>query len=302
MVTSRAQLLKELVPGLHALFGLDYDRYDDEHTMVYDVESSSRAFEEEVKLSGLGLAPSKTEGQANEYGSMQESWVARYNHSTICYGFVTTEEAMEDNLYESLAKRGTSALALSMHQTKQVLSMVPLNLGHTSYTVGDGQNLFSTAHPTTIGLTNSNTQSTPADFSETSLEAAIIQMAAWVDEQGLLIQARPRKLIIPPSLEFTAERILKSELQPNSMDNNVNAVKNRGRVPEGFHINHYLTDTNAWFLKTDVPNGMKHFVRVALKTKADGDFDTGNMKFRARERYSFGCSDPLGMWGSPGGS
>lgn len=302
MVTSRAQLLKELVPGLHTLFGMEYERYSEEHTMVYDVETSNRAFEEELKISGLGLAPTKTEGAANEYGSMQENWVARYNHSTICYGFVTTEEAMEDNLYESLAKRGTAALARSFHETKQVLSMVPINLGFSSYTVGDGQALFSTAHPNLNGSTNSNTQSTPADFSETSLEAAIIQMAAWVDEQGLLIQARPRKLIIPPALEFTAERILKSELRPGTMDNDINAVKNRGRVPEGFGINHYITDSNSWYLKTDVPNGMKHFVRVALKTKADGDFDTGNMKFRARERYSFGCSDPLGMWGSQGGS
>lgn len=300
MAISRAQLLKELVPGLNALFGMEYARYEQEHTQVYESESSDRSFEEEVKLSGFGAAPVKGEGAAISYDAAQESFVARYNHETIAMGFSITEEAMEDNLYDSLSARYTKALARAMAHTKQVKAMEPLNNGFTTYQSGDGVTLFSTAHPLVSGGTNSNRPTTAVDLNETSLEAAVIQVSKWTDERGLLIAARPRKLVIPSDLQFVAHRILQSELRPGTADNDINALRVVGVVPEGHAVNHYLTDTDAWFLMTDVPNGMKHFDRVSMETSMDGDFDTGNVRYKARERYSFGVSDPLGIWGSPG--
>ncbi len=300
MAISRAQLLKELVPGLNALFGMEYARYEQEHTQVYESESSDRSFEEEVKLSGFGAAPVKGEGAAISYDAAQESFVARYNHETIAMGFSITEEAMEDNLYDSLSARYTKALARAMAHTKQVKAMEPLNNGFTTYQSGDGVTLFSTAHPLVSGGTNSNRPTTAVDLNETSLEAAVIQVSKWTDERGLLIACRPRKLIIPSDLQFVAHRILQSELRPGTADNDINALRVVGVVPEGHAVNHYLTDTDAWFLMTDVPNGMKHFDRVSMETSMDGDFDTGNVRYKARERYSFGVSDPLGIWGSPG--
>ena len=298
MAISRAQLLKELLPGLNALFGMEYARYDDEHSEIYETESSDRSFEEEVKLSGFDAAPVKDEGDAISYDAAQESFTARYNHETIAMGFAITEEAIEDNLYDSLSARYTKALARAMAHTKQVKAVVPLN--DTSYQSGDGVVLFSTAHPLVSGGTNSNTQATAADLNETSLEAAVIQIGKWTDERGLLIAAQPQKLVIPPDLQFVAARVMQSELRPGTADNDINAVRSMGVVPGGTVVNHYLTDTDAWFLLTDVPNGMKHFNRVALETGMDGDFDTGNVRYKARERYSFGVSDPLGIWGSPG--
>ena len=300
MAISRAQLLKELVPGLNALCGMEYARYEQEHTQVYESESSDRSFEEEVKLSGFGAAPVKGEGAAISYDAAQESFVARYNHETIAMGFSITEEAMEDNLYDSLSARYTKALARAMAHTKQVKAMEPLNNGFTTYQSGDGVTLFSTAHPLVSGGTNSNRPTTAVDLNETSLEAAVIQVSKWTDERGLLIACRPRKLIIPSDLQFVAHRILQSELRPGTADNDINALRVVGVVPEGHAVNHYLTDTDAWFLMTDVPNGMKHFDRVSMETSMDGDFDTGNVRYKARERYSFGVSDPLGIWGSPG--
>ena len=301
MAISRAQLLKELLPGLNALFGLEYANYDAEHSEIYDTESSDRSFEEEVKLSGFDAAPVKDEGSAISYDAAQESFTARYNHETIAMGFAITEEAMEDNLYDSLSARYTKALARAMAHTKQVKAVVPLNNGFTTaYSSGDGVALFSASHPLVSGGTNSNTQSTAADLNETSLEAAVIQIGKWTDERGLLIAARPQSLVIPPDLQFVAARVMQSELRPGTADNDINAVRSMGVVPGGTVVNHYLTDTDAWFLLTDVPNGMKHFNRVALETSMDGDFDTGNVRYKARERYSFGVSDPLGIWGSPG--
>jgi hypothetical protein len=300
MAISRAQLLKELLPGLNALFGLEYARYEAEHAEVYESESSDRSFEEEVKLSGFGAAPVKAEGAGISYDAAQESFTARYNHETIAMGFSITEEAMEDNLYDSLSARYTKALARAMAHTKQVKAMVPLNSGFSTFQSGDGVTLFSTAHPLVSGGTNSNRPATGVDLNETSLEAAVIQIAKWTDERGLLIAARPRKLIIPPDLQFVATRILQTELRPGTADNDINALRVMGVVPEGHAVNHYLTDTDAWFLMTDVPNGMKHFTRVGMETSMDGDFDTGNVRYKARERYSFGVSDPLGIWGSPG--
>lgn len=300
MAISRAQLLKELLPGLNALFGLEYKRYAEEHKEIYEVENSERSFEEEVKLSGFAAAPVKNEGQAIAYDNGQEAWTARYTHETIAYGFSITEEAVEDNLYDSLSARYTKALARSMAYTKQIKAAFPLNNGFSSYNSGDGVTLFSTAHPLVSGGTNSNRPSTGADLNETSLEAAVIQIAAWTDERGLLIAARPNKLIIPPSLMFVATRLLETELRTGTSDNDVNALKNNGSIPGGYTVNHFLTDTNGWFLSTDVPNGMKHFVRAPLVTAMDGDFDTGNARYKARERYSFGVSDPLGIFGSPG--
>ena len=298
MAISRAQLLKELLPGLNALFGMEYARYDDEHSEIYETESSDRSFEEEGKLSGFDAAPVKDEGDAISYDAAQESFTARYNHETIAMGFAITEEAIEDNLYDSLSARYTKALARAMAHTKQVKAVVPLN--DTSYQSGDGVVLFSTAHPLVSGGTNSNTQATAADLNETSLEAAVIQIGKWTDERGLLIAAQPQKLVIPPDLQFVAARVMQSELRPGTADNDINAVRSMGVVPGGTVVNHYLTDTAAWFLITDVPNGLKHFNRVALETGMDGDFDTGNVRYKARERYSFGVSDPLGIWGSPG--
>jgi len=302
MAISRAQLLKELLPGLNALFGLEYARYGEEHKEIYETETSERSFEEETKLSGFSAAPVKNEGSAIAYDNAQEAWTARYNHETIAQGFSITEEAIEDNLYDSLSARYTKALARSMAYTKQVKAAAILNNGFTGgqYAGGDGVALFANNHPLVSGGTNSNIPSTPADLNETSLENAVIQIAAWTDERGLLIAARPRKLIVPPSLQFVATRLLETSLRAGTNDNDINAIKNNGSIPEGYTINHWLTDTNAWFLTTDVPNGMKHFIRASLDTKMDGDFDTGNVRYKARERYSFGFSDPLGMYGSQG--
>ena len=303
MAISRAQLLKELLPGLNALFGLEYARYGEEHKEIYETETSERSFEEETKLSGFSAAPVKNEGQAIAYDNAQEAWTARYNHETIAMGFSITEEAMEDNLYDSLSARYTKALARAMAYTKQVKGAAILNNGFSSaVTYGDGVSLFSTAHPLVSGGTNSNRPSTGADLNETSLEAAVIQIAGWTDERGLLIAAKPRKLIVPPALMFVATRLLETELRTATADNDINALKNNGSIPEGYTVNHFLTDTNAWFLTTDVPNGLKHFVRTPLQTSMDGDFDTGNARYKARERYSFGVSDPLGVYGSPGAS
>jgi hypothetical protein len=301
MAISRAQLLKELLPGLNALFGLEYARYGEEHKEIFETESSERSFEEETKLSGFSAAPVKNEGSAIAYDNAQEAFTARYNHETIALGFSLTEEAIEDNLYDSLSSRYTKALARAMAYTKQTKAAAVLNNGFdTDYPGGDGQPLFSASHPLISGGTNSNIPSTPADLNETSLEAAVIQIAAWTDERGLLIAAKPRKLVIPPSLMFVATRLLETELQTNTADNNINAIKSNGSIPEGYAVNHFLTDTDAWFLTTDVPNGLKHFVRTPMSTSMDGDFDTGNVRYKARERYSFGWSDALGMYGSEG--
>ena len=301
MAISRAQLLKELLPGLNALFGLEYARYGEEHKEIYETETSERSFEEETKLSGFSAAPVKNEGQAMAYDNAQEAWTSRYTHETIALGFSLTEEAIEDNLYDSLSGRYTKALARAMAYTKQVKAANVLNNGFTAgYTGGDGQTLFSTAHPLVSGGVNSNRPATNADLNETSLENAVIQIAAWTDERGLLIAAKPKKLVVPPALQFVATRLLETELRVGTADNDINAIKNNGSIPEGFTINHFLTDTNAWFLTTDVPNGLKHFVRTPMATGMDGDFDTGNVRYKARERYSFGWSDPLGMFGSPG--
>jgi hypothetical protein len=301
MAISRAQLLKELLPGLNALFGLEYAKYGEEHKEIYETETSERSFEEETKLSGFAAAPVKNEGSAIAYDNAQEAWTARYTHETIAMGFSITEEAVEDNLYDSLSSRYTKALARGMAYTKQVKAAAILNNGFAGGpTYGDGQVLFSTAHPLVSGGVNSNTPSTAADLNETSLENAVIQIAAWTDERSLLIAAKPRKLIVPPSLMFVATRLLETELRVSTADNDINALKNNGSIPEGYTVNHYLTDTNAWFLCTDVPNGLKHFVRTPMSTGMDGDFDTGNVRYKARERYSFGVSDPLGVFGSPG--
>ena len=312
MAISRAQMLKELLPGLNALFGLEYEKYEDEHKAIYDTESSDRSFEEEVKLSGFAAAPVKDEGAAISYDAAQEAFTARYNHETIAMGFALTEEAMEDNLYDSLSARYTKALARAMAYTKQVKAVNPLNNGFTnSYQTGDGVNLFTASgdgvtggdgHPLVTGGKNDNRPATAADLNETSLEAAVIAIAGWTDERGLLIAARPRKLIVPPNLMFVATRILQSEGRVSTADNDINAIRANGTIPEGYSVNHYLTDTNAWFLMTDVPNGLKMFERTALENSMDGDFDTGNVRYKARERYSFGVSDPLGIYGSPGAS
>ena len=303
MAISRAQLLKELLPGLNALFGLEYARYGEEHKEIYETETSERSFEEETKLSGFSAAPVKNEGQAIRYDNAQEAWTARYNHETIALGFSLTEEAIEDNLYDSLSARYTKGLARAMAYTKQVKAAAVINNGfNNGYQGGDGVSLFNTAHPLINGATNSNTPSTAADLNETSLENAVIQIAAWTDERGLLIAAKPKKLIVPPALQFVATRLLETELRVGTTDNDINAIKNNGSIPEGYTINHFLTDTNGWYLTTDVPNGMKHFERTPLQNSMDGDFDTGNVRYKSRERYSFGWSDPLGMYGSPGAS
>lgn len=301
MAMSRAQLLKELLPGLNALFGMEYARYGEEHKEIFETESSERSFEEETKLSGFAAAPVKNEGSSISYDNGQEAWTARYNHETIALGFSLTEEAIEDNLYDSLSSRYTKALARAMAYTKQTKAAAVLNNGWTAgYTGGDGVVLFSTAHPLVSGGTNSNTPAVQADLNETSLEAAVIQIAGWTDERGLLIAAKPRKLIVPPALQFVATRLLETEKRVGTADNDVNAIVSNGSIPEGYTVNHWLTDTDAWFLTTDVPNGMKHFVRSPMSTSMDGDFDTGNVRYKARERYSFGWSDPLGVFGSQG--
>jgi len=303
MAISRAQLLKELLPGLNALFGMEYARYGEEHKEMYETETSERSFEEETKLSGFSAAPVKNEGQAIAYDNAQEAWTTRYNHETIALGFSITEEAIEDNLYDSLSARYTKGLARAMAYTKQVKAAATINNGFSAqYPGGDGVALFSTAHPLVSGGTNSNRPATAADLNETSLENAVIQIAAWTDERGLLIAAKPKKLIVPPALQFVATRLLETNLRVGTTDNDINALKNNGSIPEGYTINHYLTDTNGWYLTTDVPNGLKHFVRSPLANSMDGDFDTGNVRYKARERYSFGWSDPLGMYGSPGSS
>ena len=304
MAISRAQLLKELLPGLNALFGMEYKKYGEEHKEIYETENSDRSFEEEVKLSGFSAAPVKAEGASIRYDTAQEAWSARYTHETVAMGFAITQEAMEDNLYDSLSARYTKALARGMAYTKQVKAAYYLNNAFAGSGVlgGDGKTLCATDHPLISGGTNSNRPTTGADLNETSLEAAVIQIAGWTDERGLLIAARPKKLVIPPNLQFVATRLLKTELRVGTTDNDINAIRNNGAIPGGYAINHFLTDTNAWFLTTDVPNGMKHFVRVPMSTGMDVDFDTGNNRYKARERYSFGWSDPLGMFGSPGSS
>ena len=301
MAITRSQLLKELEPGLNALFGMEYDRYDNEHAEIFDTESSDRAFEEEVMLSGFGQAPVKGEGAAVSYDTAGEAFTARYTHETIALAFAITEEAVEDNLYDKLSSRYTRALARSMSNTKQVKGASVLNNAFSSsYLGGDGVCLLSTAHTTTGGGNWSNTLATAADLNETSLEQSLIDIAAFIDERGLKIALRGMKLIIPPALQFTAERILKSEQRVSTSDNDINALKSGGYLPQGFTVNHFLTDPDAFFIKTDAPNGMKHFVRAALKTAMEGDFETGNARYKARERYSFGWSDPRAMYGSPG--
>ena len=301
MAMSRAQLLKELLPGLNALFGMEYSRYGEEHKEIFETESSERSFEEETKLSGFAAAPVKGEGSSISYDNGQEAWTPRYTHETIALGFSLTEEAIEDNLYDSLSSRYTKALARAMAYTKQTKAASVLNNGwNSSYTGGDGKVLFATDHPLVSGGTNSNTPSVQADLNETSLEAAVIQIAGWTDERGLLIAAKPRKLIVPPNLQFVATRLLETEKRVGTADNDINAIVSNGSIPEGYTVNHFLTDTDGWFLTTDVPNGMKHFVRAPMNTSMDGDFDTGNVRYKARERYSFGWSDPLGIFGSQG--
>ena len=301
MAISRAQLLKELLPGLNALFGMEYATYGEQHKEIYETETSERSFEEETKLSGFSAAPVKNEGSAIAYDNGQEAWTARYSHETIALGFSLTEEAIEDNLYDSLSARYTKALARAMSYTKQVKAAAVLNNGFSaSYVGGDGVALFSNAHPLVGGGVNSNIPSTPADLNETSLEAAVIQIAAWTDERNLLIAAKPVKLVIPPALQFVATRLLETSLRVGTADNDINAIKNNGSISGGYTVNNFLTDPNAWFLTTDVPNGMKHFVRTPLSNSMDGDFDTGNVRYKSRERYSFGWSDPLGMFGSEG--
>jgi hypothetical protein len=308
MAISRSQLLKELLPGLNALFGMEYARYGEEHKEIYETEKSERSFEEETKLAGFAAAPVKNEGSAISYDNAQEAFTARYNHETIALGFSITEEAVEDNLYDSLSARYTKALARAMAYTKQVKAASVINNGFNgSYLGGDGVTLFGNnsssarvGHPLVSGGVNYNSPTTGVDLNETSLENAVIQIASWTDERGLLIAAKPRKMVVPPSLMFVAKRLLDTELRVQTADNDINALKQMGAIPEGYTVNHFLTDTNGWYLITDVPNGMKHFERMPLANSMDGDFDTGNVRYKARERYSFGWSDPLGMWGSAG--
>jgi hypothetical protein len=300
MAISRAQLVKELEPGLNALFGLEYKNYEDQHAEIYDVESSDRAFEEEVMLSGFGEAPVKNEGAGVAYDQAQEVYTARYTHETIALAFSLTEEAMEDNLYDRLAARYTKALARSMAQTKQIKAAAILNGAFTTSIGGDGKPLCATDHPTLGGPDLRNELLVPADLSETSMEQALIDIADFRDERGLKINIQGLKLIIPKELQFTADRILKSTLRVGTADNDINALRNMGMVPQGYTVNNFLTDPDAWFVKTDAPNGMKMFQRVGMKTGFEGDFDTGNMRYKARERYSFGFSDVRGIFGSPG--
>ena len=301
MAISRAQLAKELEPGLNALFGLEYARYDNEAAEIYDTESSERAFEEEVMLSGFGSAPVKTEGTAVSFDDAQEAYTARYTMETIALAFSITEEAIEDNLYDRLASRYTKALARSMSNTKQVKGAATLNNAFDSNFVGgDGLELCSTAHVLVNGNTWANEPSTAADLNETSLENVLIYVAGYVDERGLKVSVRGQKLIIPAALQFVADRLLESTLRPGTADNDINAMRNMGMLPQGYAVNHYLTDTDAWFMRTDAPRGFIHFERMPMSTKMEGDFDTGNVRFKARERYSFGYSDPRCVYGSPG--
>ena len=301
MAINRAQLVKELEPGLNALFGLEYSNYENEHAEIFSVESSDRAFEEEVMLSGFGEAAVKGEGASITYDDAQEVYTSRYSHETIALAFALTEEAIEDNLYDKLASRYTKALARSMAVTKQIKAASVLNNAFSSsFPGGDGKELCATDHPTLSGADLRNELSVAADLSETSLEQALIDIAAFTDERGLKIAVRGMKLIIPKELQFTADRIMKSTLRVGTADNDINAIKNMGMVPQGYSVNHYLTDPDAFFIKTDAPNGLKMFQRVAIKTGMEGDFETGNVRYKARERYSFGWSDPRGIFGSPG--
>jgi|TARA_R110000796_G_scaffold124775_2_gene239302 hypothetical protein len=301
MAINRAQLVKELTPGLHALFGLEYDRYNNEHEDIFDTESSERAFEEEVMLTGFGEASVKGEGAGVVYDTAQEAWTARYSHETVALAFALTEEAIEDNLYDTLSSRYTRALARSMQTTKQVKAANVLNNAfNSSFVGGDGKELCATDHPTVANIDMKNELSTAADLNETSLEQALIDIAAFQDERGLKINAQATKLIIPPALQFTADRLMESPGRVATSDNDINAIRNMGMVSGGYAVNHYLTDTDAFFLKTDVPNGLKHFVRTPVSTSMEGDFETGNVRYKARERYSFGFSDWRGIFGSPG--
>ena len=301
MAISRSQLVKELEPGLNALFGLEYSRYENEHAEIFITETSDRAFEEEVMLTGFAGAETKQEGAPVVFDQASEAYTSRYTHETIALAFAITEEAIEDNLYDRLASRYTRALARSMANTKQVKAAAVLNNAFSSsFTGGDGKELCATDHPLANGGTFSNELSTAADLNETSLEQSLIDIAAFVDERGLRIAIQGRKLIVPKELQFTAERILKTPLRTATADNDINAIKNMGMIPEGYRVNHFLTDTDAFFIMTDAPNGLKHFVRSPIKTAIEGDFDTGNVRFKARERYVFGFSDPRGIFGSPG--
>ena len=308
MAISRSQLLKELLPGLNAIFGMEYARYGEEHKEIYEIEKSERSFEEETKLAGFSAAPVKTEGSGIAYDNAQEAFTSRYTHETVALGFSITEEAVEDNLYDSLSARYTKALARAMSYTKQVKAAAVLNNAFAGgYLGGDGVSLCGVnsggsrvGHPLVNGSVNYNSPATGVDLNETSLENAVIQIAAWTDERGLLIAAKPKKLVIPPALMFVATRLLETNLRVGTTDNDINALKSNGSIPGGYTVNHFLTDTNAWFLLTDVPNGLKHFERAAMVNSMDGDFDTGNVRYKARERYSFGWSDALGLWGSSG--
>jgi len=301
MAINRAQLVKELEPGLNALFGLEYDRYDNEHSEIFDTESSERAFEEEVMLSGFAQAPTKGEGAAVSYDTAQETFTARYTHETIALAFALTEEAIEDNLYDTLSSRYTRALARSMANTKQVKAANVLNNAFsTSYPGGDGKPLLTTDHPTITAGDLANEPSTAADLNETSLENSLIDIAGFKDERGIKVNVQARKLIIPPQLQFVADRVLNTPGRVGTADNDINALKNMGMLPEGYTVNHFLTDTDAFFIKTDGPNGMKHFERASMTTGMEGDFETGNVRYKARERYSFGWSDWRGIYGSPG--
>ena len=301
MAISRAQLAKELEPGLNALFGMEYDRYDNEHAEIYDTETSDRAFEEEVMLVGFGNAQTKSEGQSVQFDNATEHYTSRYTHETVTLAFALTEEAMEDNLYDRLGARYTKALARSMAHTKQVKAAATLNNAFdSSFTGGDGKELCATDHPLQNGGTFANELSTAADLNETSLENSLIDISTLTDDRGMIIALRGTKLIVPPQLQFVADRLLESTLRPGSSDNDVNAIKNMGMLPEGYTINHFLTDTDAFFIKTDAPNGFKHFERLPLATSMEADFDTGNMRYKARERDSFGFSDPRCVFGSPG--
>jgi hypothetical protein len=299
MAISRGQLVKELEPGLNALFGLEYKRYENQHAEIYATETSDRAFEEEVMLSGFANAQVKPEGSGVVFDNAQETYTARYTMETVALAFAITEEAVEDNLYDRLSSRYTKALARSMANTKQVKSVNPLVNGFGTFTSGDGVSLFSTAHPTIAGTT-ANTLTVAADLNETSLEQSLIDIAAFTDERGLRIAAKATKMIVPSALQFQAERLMKSEGRVQTADNDINAIRSMGMVPQGYRVNNFLTDPNAFFLITDVPNGMKHFVRTPIKTAMEGDFDTGNLRFKARERYQFGVSDFRGIFGSPG--
>ena len=303
MAISRAQLVKELEPGLNALFGLEYKRYDNESAEIYVTESSDRAFEEEVMLSGFANADVKAEGQGIAYDDAQETYTARYTMETIALAFAITEEAIEDNLYDRIASRYTKALARSMSNAKEVKGAAPLNNGLPSvatFKSGDAKALFTTNHPTVSGTVVKNTLTTQADLNETSLEQALLDINAFTDERGLRVAARGVKMIIPSANQFNAERLLKSQGRVGTADNDINAIVSMGMVPQGYRVNHFLTDSDSWYIVTDVPNGMKHFQRTPLSTAMEGDFDTGNVRYKARERYSFGCSDPRGIYASPG--